>query len=48
MIKSTITTTKNTFSKIALENPEYIQSRIISFIIYQKDRIEKKEIAANI
>ena len=35
-----------TFFKIALENPEYIQSRIISFIIYQKDRIEKKEIAS--
>jgi hypothetical protein len=35
-----------TFSKISIENPEYIQSRIISFIIYQKDRIERKEIAS--
>ena len=34
------------FSKNALENHEYIQSRIISFIIHQKDRIEKKEIAS--
>lgn len=34
------------FSKVAIENPEYIQSRIISFIIYQKDRIERKEIAS--
>lgn len=36
-----------TFSKIALLKSEYIQSKIISFIIfYQKDKIEKKEIAS--
>ena len=34
------------FSKMASESPDYIQSRIISFIIYQKERIERKEIAS--
>jgi hypothetical protein len=34
------------FSNNAQENPEYLQSRIISFIIYQKERIERKEIAS--
>jgi hypothetical protein len=35
-----------TFTKIAIQNPEYIQSRIISFIIHKKDKIERKEIAS--